>query len=429
VNAVVEPPTAPTLVSPLDGALLGTAPPVLVVANATSPEGLALTYTFELFASGVATPIERVLGVLPGATETSWTPTVVLPDGSYEWRSQAVDSEGRAGPWMATARFHLAVDQPPLPPQGLVASAGDGRVALSWTASPEPDVAGYRVYRGLATGGPYELVAAPVSPAYEDLGLTNGVTVYYVVTAQDGRFESAPSAEVAATPSAEPPFLAADVRIVPDRLRAECLFSRCATDLQVNPLCLPWLFLAIELEAGRDPRTIDPDSIRLAGGVRPDHTYGLVLDLDFDGRPELWVRFALGDVVPVLHVGANVLALTATAGAEAVRGETTLVVGSLAPELVVSPKVVSLRSSNLALDTRLTFASCLRAADVDVLSIRLNGQVPVNNVVSVQGSRLTVRFAGSALRAALRPGKQTLSVTGVLGGEPFVAFGEITVTE
>jgi hypothetical protein len=73
-------------------------------------------------------------------------------------------------------------------------------------------------------------VASPTSPNYEDVGLTNGVTVFYVVTAQDARFESVYSSEVAATPTAAPGVIPAEIRLEPDRLPAECLLSTCQTD-------------------------------------------------------------------------------------------------------------------------------------------------------------------------------------------------------
>ena len=59
VDAVVEPPTAPVPRLPADGATVEERRPALVVENATSPDGLALTYTFELeavAADGSTTP-------------------------------------------------------------------------------------------------------------------------------------------------------------------------------------------------------------------------------------------------------------------------------------------------------------------------------------------------------------------------------------
>jgi Abnormal spindle-like microcephaly-assoc'd, ASPM-SPD-2-Hydin len=60
-------------------------------------------------------------------------------------------------------------------------------VGLTWTDSATT-VAGYNVYRGTNTGGPYvsKLTASPVtSTLFTDTGLQSGQTYYYVVTAVD----------------------------------------------------------------------------------------------------------------------------------------------------------------------------------------------------------------------------------------------------
>jgi fibronectin type 3 domain-containing protein len=60
-------------------------------------------------------------------------------------------------------------------------------VGLAWTDSTTT-VAGYNVYRGTNTGGPYvsKLTGSPVtSTQFTDSGLQSGQTYYYVVTAVD----------------------------------------------------------------------------------------------------------------------------------------------------------------------------------------------------------------------------------------------------
>ncbi len=60
-------------------------------------------------------------------------------------------------------------------------------VALSWTDSGS-GVAGYKVYRGGASGGPYAQINSGLNPtpAYSDTSVTAGQTYYYVTTAVDG---------------------------------------------------------------------------------------------------------------------------------------------------------------------------------------------------------------------------------------------------
>jgi len=88
---------------------------------------------------------------------------------------------------------------------GLPCATGPGVTAhsvnLSWTASSSPNVAGYNVYRGTASGGPYTKVnSAPVSgTTYTDTTVQPGQTYYYVVTAVDtSNAESAYSSPVQA---------------------------------------------------------------------------------------------------------------------------------------------------------------------------------------------------------------------------------------
>jgi fibronectin type 3 domain-containing protein len=62
-------------------------------------------------------------------------------------------------------------------------------------------VAGYNVYRGTQTGGPYTLVSTAVVPAtsFEDDSVQSGSSYFYTVTAVDGNaVESDPSNETEA---------------------------------------------------------------------------------------------------------------------------------------------------------------------------------------------------------------------------------------
>ncbi len=78
-------------------------------------------------------------------------------------------------------------DQAPFPPDGVFSVTGDGVVHLYWNRSPEPDLAGYAVYRGSVPEGPYfhlDDVSADAT-SYDDTSVANGETVYYAVTAFD----------------------------------------------------------------------------------------------------------------------------------------------------------------------------------------------------------------------------------------------------
>jgi hypothetical protein len=60
-------------------------------------------------------------------------------------------------------------------------------VSLAWTASTST-VAGYNVYRGTQSGGPYAIIngSTETSTTYTDNSVQGGQTYYYVVTAVDG---------------------------------------------------------------------------------------------------------------------------------------------------------------------------------------------------------------------------------------------------
>ncbi|MET0557020.1 MAG: CARDB domain-containing protein [Vicinamibacteria bacterium] len=226
VNAVNDPPTAPTLVSPAEGAVLTAPPADLVVANATSPDLLDLTYDFELYSvpsSGPLVLVDSATGVPSGSLQTAWSPTAAMPAGSYSWRARAVDVH-QPGPWMDSAHFTIApTDKPPAAPTGLRAVAGDRAVLLSWNPNTEADLTGYRVYRGTTPGGPYAFVTATTQTSLTDTGLVNGQPVYYVVTATDAANESAHSAEASATPHSGP--LGMQIAFWPAVIEGEC--SKC----------------------------------------------------------------------------------------------------------------------------------------------------------------------------------------------------------
>ncbi len=93
----------------------------------------------------------------------------------------------------------------PAAPTGVAATPGNGSVSLSWAA-----VAGatsYNVYWSTTAGvtkATGTRIAGAVSP-HAHLGLANGTTYYYVVTAVGAVGESAASAQASAVPATNPP--------------------------------------------------------------------------------------------------------------------------------------------------------------------------------------------------------------------------------
>lgn len=87
---------------------------------------------------------------------------------------------------------------PPPPPTGLVATAGDRQAALGWMASS--NAVSYNLKRSTTNAGPYTLIANVTTTNYTDVGLTNGWTYYYVVSALNLAGESANSTQAAISP-------------------------------------------------------------------------------------------------------------------------------------------------------------------------------------------------------------------------------------
>ena len=88
--------------------------------------------------------------------------------------------------------------QPPGVPAGLVAAAGDAQIMLAWGIPS--GATGYIVKRSTTNGGPYTSISTNSANNYLDVGLKNGTTYYYVVSATNNAGLSADSSQVSATP-------------------------------------------------------------------------------------------------------------------------------------------------------------------------------------------------------------------------------------
>lgn len=91
-----------------------------------------------------------------------------------------------------------------------VTGSGSGTthsVDLSWIASTSPNVAGYNVYRGTVSGGPYTMLNTSLvaGTTYTDSTVQSGQTYYYVATAVDtsgnqSAYSSPPAQAIVPTP-------------------------------------------------------------------------------------------------------------------------------------------------------------------------------------------------------------------------------------
>jgi Abnormal spindle-like microcephaly-assoc'd, ASPM-SPD-2-Hydin len=154
----------------------------LTASGASVTVSSAVSNSPEFTVSGLSLPATIAAG--QSATFTvSFTPQASgVSSASISFASNATN-----GPWAAS----LTGNGTPAPQHS---------VSLSWNASAST-VAGYNVYRGSQTGGPYVAVnsAPEAGTSYVDDAVTAGQTYYYVVTAVDsGGTESVYSNQVQA---------------------------------------------------------------------------------------------------------------------------------------------------------------------------------------------------------------------------------------
>jgi fibronectin type 3 domain-containing protein len=146
------------------------------------------------------TPVGTVNG-----TTTTFTDTGLTNGTTYYYTVAALNSAGTSPKSnQANATPQATV---PTAPTGLVASAGNGSVMLSWTAPASnggSPITGYDVYRGTSAGGesPTPIATNVAGSTYTDTGVTNGTTYYYKVTAVNAVGQSPQSNEANATPKA-----------------------------------------------------------------------------------------------------------------------------------------------------------------------------------------------------------------------------------
>ncbi len=126
-----------------------------------------------------------VTGVYNGA----WNVHVFLPSGNV------LVSDMKSG------TFVFRVDPIPAPgtPSGLIATAGNGQVGLTWGAAA--GATGYRIRRSTTAGGPYTIIANNVvGTSFTDPGVVNGTQYFYRVSATNAEGEGGSSGEASATP-------------------------------------------------------------------------------------------------------------------------------------------------------------------------------------------------------------------------------------
>jgi fibronectin type 3 domain-containing protein len=138
--------------------------------------------------------------VASGVSTTSYTDTALTNGVAYFYVVTAVNAAGEGAPSLQVTATPKVTK--PLAPTGLAVKTADSLVTLTW--SPTLDADSYIVKRSTVSGGPYTVVASPVTPTFVDGAVTNGTTYYYRVTAVNEAGESKLSKQVSGRPAPVP---------------------------------------------------------------------------------------------------------------------------------------------------------------------------------------------------------------------------------
>jgi fibronectin type 3 domain-containing protein len=190
-------------------------------AQVSATPGIGVTFYVDANYSGAATRIltagNYTLSQLAGAGSPNdsasscripngWTVIIYQNDGfsgtSWTLTSDTPNFTAYAGLNDNMSSCRIMAGALPGVPTGLSATGGAGQARLSWNTSS--GAATYNLKRSTTSGGPYTPVAGTTGTTFTNVGLANGTTYYYVVSAANANGESANSAQVSVTPVVTP---------------------------------------------------------------------------------------------------------------------------------------------------------------------------------------------------------------------------------
>ncbi|KPK02136.1 MAG: hypothetical protein AMK71_03345 [Nitrospira bacterium SG8_35_4] len=205
VNVTNEGPTAPTVLSPPNGAAADSLLPVLAVNNAYDPDNALLTYNYEVaLDDDFFNIVSSETGIPPADGVISWqVPVGLLENTTYYWRVQAEDWLVE-GPWMSPASFFVNTqNEAPAPPEVLAPLEGAEVLSLNTdmraagAVDPDFDTLFYvfetdtvltfdspdRIFSGNIPEGAVQTV-------WRAAGLSDNATYFVRVNANDGLIAS-----------------------------------------------------------------------------------------------------------------------------------------------------------------------------------------------------------------------------------------------
>ncbi len=121
--------------------------------------------------------------------EFVFTDSQVKNGHTYWYYLRGIDAFGRQSRQSERLSATPVDLTPPLAPLGLKTEVSGDTVTLRWERSPEPDAAGYNVYRGRDYRGEFHRINKKPLPReqtiYQESGLPLGISLWYYITAFD----------------------------------------------------------------------------------------------------------------------------------------------------------------------------------------------------------------------------------------------------
>src|SRR5947207_1747869 len=199
-SAAPPPPSPPS--APQNLAATGGNAQVTLTWQAPASNGGSPITNYKLYrgtTSGGETLVATIRNVL------TYSDTFLMHGVLHYYQVSAVNNVGEGPRSNEASATPTAPAGPPGAPQGLVATAGDATVTLTWSAPSSnggSPITNYRIYRGTSSNG--ETLKATIGNVltYTDTTVTNGVTYYYQVSAVSNVGEGPRSNEASATPTA-----------------------------------------------------------------------------------------------------------------------------------------------------------------------------------------------------------------------------------
>jgi len=181
------------------------------VGDVNVPAGTTITFRVRIPAGSAVTAIEPYLSDYNWGWASRWygnlaantwhTITLTIPSDRPTPLKQLGLRISTNAAWTGTCYVDSVSwgTVPPLAPAGLAAVGGGDKVTLNWSASATATT--YNVKRSTTAGGGYATIGTTASPTFNDTGVVNGTTYYYVVSATNAAGEGNNSAEASAMPA------------------------------------------------------------------------------------------------------------------------------------------------------------------------------------------------------------------------------------